>query len=75
MVSRQIISRSLFLINSVSLVAQDCDPKRMNSAGFTRFQYHVWRRHATFRTCTQTPLLGLTEEENDIMLRTGAQKK
>lgn len=47
----------------------------MNSAGFIKFQYRVWRRHAAFHTHAQTPLLGLGEEENDTMLRTGAQKK
>ena len=44
----------------------------MNSAGFIKFQYRVRRTWAAFYTHAQTPLLGLIEEENDTMLRTGA---
>ena len=47
----------------------------MNSAGFIKFQYRVWRRHAAFHTHARTPLLDLREEENDTMPRTVAQKK
>lgn len=58
-VGRQRIPHSLFLTNSVLLVAQDCDLKRMNSAGSIKFQYHAWRRNAAFQTCAQMPLLGI----------------